>query len=396
MSMTIVLALVGLALLYFGGEWLIRGASALALRLGISSLAIGLTVVAFGTSAPELVVSVDAALSGANDVSVGNVVGSNIANIALILGLAALLRPAKVEAKIVRIDAPIMILVSFALLAVMADGRASRLEGCLLLVGLMAYTGFTFWEASRESDPVREEFASAAPELRASASASGLLVIAGLACLVIGGHLLVTAAVGLARILGMSQASIGLTIVAIGTSLPEFATSVMASLRGQGDIAVGNVVGSNIFNILGILGLTAVIHPLERGAITWLDLGAMLGLACVLGVLLLTRLQLGRAEGAFLLAGFVAYTSWLLAFQLPAPRPGLVRAIASDTMGQCPVTSETAIDPALRSHDPSADAKNSPRFASASPSAPSTGSWRGTIRASPVEGRCSRISRSTG
>jgi cation:H+ antiporter len=155
--MAIILALVGLALLYFGGEWLIRGASTLAIRLGVSSLAIGLTVVAFGTSAPELVVSVDAALSGANDVAVGNVVGSNIANIALILGLAALLRPAKVEAKILRVDAPIMILVSFALLAVMADGRASRLEGCLLLVGLTAYTVFTFWEAG--PDESRSRFA---------------------------------------------------------------------------------------------------------------------------------------------------------------------------------------------------------------------------------------------
>lgn len=312
--MAIILALVGLALLYFGGEWLIRGASTLAIRLGVSSLAIGLTVVAFGTSAPELVVSVDAALSGANDVAVGNVVGSNIANIALILGLAALLRPAKVEAKILRVDAPIMILVSFALLAVMADGRASRLEGCLLLVGLTAYTVFTFWEAGRESQQVREEFASAAPEPRAGASASVLFVVAGFASLVVGGHLLVTAAVELATLLGMSQAAIGLTIVAIGTSLPEFATSVMASLRGNGDIAIGNVVGSNIFNILGILGLTAVIHPLELGAITWLDLGAMVGFACVLGVLLLTRLQLGRAEGAFLLAGYISYTSWLLAF----------------------------------------------------------------------------------
>jgi cation:H+ antiporter len=196
----------------------------------------------------------------------------------------------------------------------MADGRASRLEGCLLLVGLTAYTVFTFWEAGRESQQVREEFASAAPEPRAGASASALFVVAGFASLVVGGHLLVTAAVELATLLGMSQAAIGLTIVAIGTSLPEFATSVMASLRGNGDIAIGNVVGSNIFNILGILGLTAVIHPLELGAITWLDLGAMVGFACVLGVLLLTRLQLGRAEGAFLLAGYISYTSWLLAF----------------------------------------------------------------------------------
>jgi K+-dependent Na+/Ca+ exchanger-like protein len=217
----------------------------LTIALAVSSLAIGLTVVAFGTSAPELVVSVDAALSGANDVAVGNVVGSNIANIALILGLAALLRPAKVEAKILRVDAPIMILVSFALLAVMADGRASRLEGCLLLVGLTAYTVFTFWEAGRESEQVREEFASAAPEPRASTSVGVLFAVAGLAFLVVGGHLLVTAAVELATLLGMSQAAIGLTIVAIGTSMPEFATSVMASLRGQGDIAIGNVVGSN-------------------------------------------------------------------------------------------------------------------------------------------------------
>lgn len=312
--MSIVLGLVGLVLLFFGGEWLIRGASALASRLGVSSLAIGLTVVAFGTSAPELVVSVDAALSGANDLSVGNVVGSNIANIALILGLAALLRPTKVEAKVLRIDAPIMLLASFALLAVMSDGRASRFEGCLLLVGLIAYAVFTFWEAGRESERVREEFASAAPALRPRASVSGFLVVAGIACLVVGGHLLVTAAVKLATLLGMSQATIGLTIVAIGTSLPELATSVIASLRGQGDIAVGNVVGSNIYNILGILGLTAVIQPLELGAITWLDLGTMVALACVLGILLMTRPQLGRAEGASLLACFIAYMSWSLAF----------------------------------------------------------------------------------
>ncbi len=310
--MAIIVALVGLALLYFGGEWLIRGASTLANRLGVSSLAIGLTVVAFGTSAPELVVSVDAALSGANDVAVGNVVGSNIANIALILGVAALLRPLKAEAKILRVDAPIMILVSFALLAVMADGRASRIEGALLLVALLAYLVFTFWDAGRDSERVREEFASAAPAPQVHASASGLLLVAGLLCLAAGGHLLVTAAVKLATLLGMSQAAIGLTIVAIGTSLPEFATSVMASLRGQGDIAIGNVVGSNIFNVLGILGLTAVIQPLEMGAITWLDLGAMLSLACVLGVLLLKRRQLGRLEGACLLTGFTVYTGWLL------------------------------------------------------------------------------------
>ena len=304
---------VGLAMLYLGGEALIRGASTLASRLGVSSLAIGLTVVAFGTSAPELVVSLDAALSGANDISVGNVVGSNIANIALILGLAALLRPTLVQAKIVRIDAPIMIGASVALLALLADGGASRGEGSLLFLGLAAYTAFTFWEARRESPPVREELASAAPGPAASGPLAGALVLSGLALLVGGGHLLVVAAVDLALAFGIGQAAIGLTIVAVGTSLPELATSVLASLRGQGDIAIGNVVGSNIFNILGILGLTAAIHPLEMGAITWLDLGTMAALACVLTALVSLRRRLGRIEGSLLLASFVLYAGARLA-----------------------------------------------------------------------------------
>ena len=313
MFVAVAQAIAALAMLYFCGELLIRGASTLASRLGVSSLAIGLTVVAFGTSAPELVVSLDASLSGANDIAVGNVVGSNIANIGLILGLAALLRPSVVHAKIVRIDAPIMIAASFALLAVLATGTASRLEGSLLVLGLTAYTVFTFWEAGRESRPVREEIASAAPQRVGSASWGGLLALAGLSLLVGGGHLLVQAAVNLATSLGISQAAIGLTIVAIGTSLPELATSVIASIRGQGDIAIGNVVGSNIFNILGILGLTAVVHPLELGAITWLDLGMMVGFACVVTVLISTRRRLGRIEGGLLLMAFTFYSSWLLA-----------------------------------------------------------------------------------
>lgn len=313
MLITIVQATGGLALLYLGGDRLIRGASALASHFGISPLAIGLTVVAFGTSAPELVVSVDAAISGANDIAVGNIVGSNIANIALILGLAALLRPMRVEAKIIRIDSPIMILVSIALAVVLINGQASRIEGLLLLFGLAAYTAFTFWEARREAEQVQNEFTSAMPEVRSSVLVSGLLVLFGLALLVGGGHLLVTAAVDLATLLGISQAVIGLTIVAVGTSLPEFTTSIIATVRGQGDIAIGNVVGSNIFNILGILGLTAVIHPLEMGAIRWLDLGVMIFLACIVTVLLSTRLRLERIEGAFLVASFFLYANWLFA-----------------------------------------------------------------------------------
>jgi len=300
-------------MLYFGGELLIRGASALAARLGVSSLAIGLTVVAFGTSAPELVVSLDAGISGANDISVGNVVGSNIANVALILGLGALIRPCLVNAKLVRIDAPIMIAASLALIAILANGRASRIEGSLLLLALAGYSAFTFWEAKREPEPIREEITSAAPQQIVSVPVGTVLVLLGLALLVGGGHLLVTAAVDLAASLGVNQAAIGLTIVAVGTSLPELATTVIASIRGHGDIAIGNVVGSNIFNVLGILGLTAIVHPLEMGEITWLDLGTMLGLACLVTALISTRLRLGRVEGGLLLLLFMFYSSWLLA-----------------------------------------------------------------------------------
>ncbi len=311
MSLTLAYTAVGLVMLFLGGETLIRGASTLASRFGVSRLAIGLTVVAFGTSTPELVVSVDAAISGANDIALGNVVGSNIANITLILGLAALLRPMAVEAKIVRVDAPIMIFVSLVLIAVLADGGISRLDGSLLVLGLLAYTAFTFWEAKRESRAVREEFAAAAPPAPTSALLGNTLVVAGIILLVGGGHLLVTAAIDLAALLGISQATIGLTIVAVGTSLPELATSVIAAVRGRGDIAIGNVIGSNIFNILGIVGVTVLIRPLELGEITWLDLGIMMGLACVVTMFIYTRLHLARVEGAILFLAFIFYTLWL-------------------------------------------------------------------------------------
>ncbi len=311
MSLTLVYTAAGLGLLFLGGDTLIRGATTLATRFGVSPLAIGLTVVAFGTSTPELIVSVDAAIAGANDIALGNIVGSNIANISLILGMTALLRPTAVEAKIVFVDAPIMILVSLALIVVLVDGGISRVDGGLLLLGLVAYTAYTFFQAKRESEEVREEFASAAPPAPANALLGGVLVIAGLLMLGGGGHLLVISALDLAVLLGISQATIGLTIVAVGTSLPELATSVIAALRGRGDIAIGNVIGSNIFNILGILGVTALIRPLSLGEITWIDLWTMIGLACVVTGLIYTRLELVRSEGALLLLGFILYTVWL-------------------------------------------------------------------------------------
>lgn len=308
---SVVLASVGLFLLFFGGELLVRGAAGLALRFGLSPLAIGLTVVAFGTSAPELLVSLDAAFSGANDISVGNVVGSNIANIALILGIAAVLRPMIVESRVLGVDLPVMLVATLLLLVVIAGGFVSRLEGIVLVSGLGAYVLLTFRHARSESASTGA--LEAIPTMPWSGTARLWLFIAvGLVMLFGGAHLLVGAAVKLAMQLNVSQAAIGLTVVAVGTSLPELATTVVAAIKRQGDIAIGNVVGSNTFNILGVLGITAVVHPLESGDIRWLDLGVMTGLAILLGVLLWRRLFLTRVHGAILLIVFVAYTVWRL------------------------------------------------------------------------------------
>lgn len=306
-TLSVLTSLAGLVLLYVGGEGLVRGASSLALAVGMSPLVIGLTVVAFGTSMPEFVVSLDAALSRANDIAVGNVVGSNIANIALILGLTALLRPPRVEAKVVKLDAPLMIVVTGLLIAALADGEVSRLEGGALFTGLIGYTWFTLRKGGwrpRAADPAIPSAEAAAGPRPAS---NAVLLVVGLLALIGGGHLLVRGAVDLATTAGVSQAVIGLTIVAFGTSLPELATSVIATLKGEGDIAVGNLVGSNVFNILGILGVTALIHPLERGGITSLDLGMMLGVAVFSLLFFTTRLKLARLEGAILLLSFLVY-----------------------------------------------------------------------------------------
>ncbi len=313
MLVTAAQAVGGFLLLFLGGEALIKGASALAVRLGVTPLVIGLTVVAFGTSAPELVVSLDAAASGAYDISIGNVVGSNIANLALILALAAVIAPTIVEAKIIRIDMPIVVSVTAIMILMLNDGEVSRMDGVLLVAGLVSYIAFTFWEAKHEEDNVLETFSAqvdAAPGRGTPVSIA--LVIAGLGLLVFGGHLLVASAVTLATALGVSEATIGLTIVAIGTSLPEAATSIVAAARGRGDIAVGNVIGSNLFNILGILGITALFRPLTPGSITTVDVGTMLGVTVLTAVFILTHRSVGRYEGAALVAAYIGYMAWLV------------------------------------------------------------------------------------
>lgn len=302
----------GLVLLYFGGEGLISGASRLALRMGISTLVVGLTVVAFGTSAPELFVSLGAVMDDLDDVAVGNVIGSNICNIALILGLGAVLRPININARLIKLDLPLLIMASLWMIIILLDGSVARWEGALSILGLLAYVAFNVWEANREDEPLKEELQKASPQPGWSLTKDLGFIGLGLVALAMGANWFVSGSVALAELIGLSPAFIGLTIVAIGTSLPELAVTVLASRQGHGDIAVGNVIGSNLFNIGAIMGITSAVHPVERGGILWADMGVMLGLTLALVPMLLLGPHLTRKRGAILLASYVGYISWRL------------------------------------------------------------------------------------
>lgn len=312
MLFSILLLIAGIVSLYFGAETLVRGSASLARRLKLTPLVIGLTVVAFGTSMPEMVVSVGAALSGTGAIATGNVVGSNIANIALILGVSAIICPLAVHVRVIRIDLPLMVLISFVLGAILYDQSVGRLEGAFFIIGLIAYTAFTLRAVRGETADTQHVFEDAIPEKLVSVPASIGLVASGLVLLVLGARLLVTGAVTIAETFGLSEAVIALTVVAVGTSLPELATSIVAALKKEGDIAVGNVVGSNIFNILGILGVASVTRPLTETGMSPVDLGLMIALAVLLLPLARTGWRLNRWEGGFLLLTYVAYVAYLL------------------------------------------------------------------------------------
>lgn len=298
----------GLVLLAAGAEGLVRGSSALALRLGVTPLVVGLTVVAFGTGSPELFVSVEAAYRGEGGIALGNVVGSNISNVALILGLAALARPMKVRSELIRREVPLMIGVTLLLCLLLLDGALSRAEGLILTAGSAAYTAFAYVAARRDrSKAVADEFKEALTGPRRAAWVDVAFVVAGFAALLIGTRLLLAGATVLAAQFGVSQVVIGLTIVAIGTSLPELATSVVASVRGEADVAFGNVIGSNILNILLILGVAAMIRPIETQGLRPLDLVVLVASAVLILPLMRRGWVLNRWEGALLLAGYVAY-----------------------------------------------------------------------------------------
>jgi cation:H+ antiporter len=309
----LLLVAVGVALLWVGGESLISGATTLARRLGMSPLVVGLTVVAFGTSAPELAATLAAALQGSPEVAFGNVVGSNIFNVGLILGIAALVFPLAARARFLRREMPFMIATSALLLPLVANGRIGRLEAVLLLALLGGYL-WVLLTKDEESARVAEEFAQEYGEVEAPLWASVLRVAVGIGVLVIGAQVLVVGAVAIAREVGLSERVIGLTLVACGTSLPELASSLVAAARREGDIVLGNVVGSNIFNVLAILGTTSLIVPIhiEVGAGTWIDLAVMIAMSLALWPFLHTNRRLERWEGVLLIAGFATYMAWLL------------------------------------------------------------------------------------
>lgn len=340
----------GLVLLVLGANALVRGASKLALSFGISPLVVGLTIVAFGTSAPEMAVSVGAVLDGRTDIAVGNVVGSNVFNVLFILGLSALITPLVVNVQLIRQEVPIMIGASLLLMVLALDGRIGLLEGGLLTALLFAYTVFLIVQSRRETAAAQQEFGSGNVPAEAGAwdarlPVQLLLIGVGLAALVFGSDLLVQAAVNFAKAMGVSDVVIGLTIVAAGTSMPEVAASITAAVKGERDIAVGNVVGSNTFNILGCLGVSGLASGAAglgiAPAVLAFDIWVMLAVALACLPVFLTGREIARWEGAIFLGYYVAYVAYLI---LAAQQHDALPAFSGVMMGfVVPITIVTLV-----------------------------------------------------
>jgi cation:H+ antiporter len=317
--MTWFLLVVGLVLLVVGADLLVKGAARLAGSFGIPALVIGLTVVAFGTSAPELAVSVKAAYSGQAELAIANVVGSNIFNVLFILGAAAMISPLIISRQLIRQDVPIMVLISIVALLMTLDGKISRLEAGILFAGLLSYTWFLFRQGKAKGADTVDEEVEAMLKSNTPAWQNILLVVGGLILLVLGARWLVESAVEIARAWGVNEAVIGLTIVAAGTSLPEVVTSIVATIRGERDIAVGNVVGSNIFNILCVLGLSGLVSPIPLLAgeqMAMVDIPVMVGVAVLCVPLFFIGSVLNRIEGLLFMLLYIAYTWYLVAMAL--------------------------------------------------------------------------------
>lgn len=304
--------LAGFVSLVLGAEGLVKGGRSIGLRLGLTPLFIGLTIVACGTSTPELIVSFGAALQGKGDISVANAVGSNIFNILFILGITAFITPIRVYLSVIKIDIPIMIVISLVALWLVGGNTITRITGLFLVAALCIYIFLTYYLAKRESSAEAGFGTKVVAPLSIGAWLQDLVfIIGGVLLMVLGSNLLIDAVSQLARRFSVSEAIIGLTVVAAGTSMPELATSVVAALRRQPEVAVGNVVGSNIFNILGILGITSLITPLTAPGITMVDLSVMVLSAVLLLPLAWTGMIIKRWEGAFLILGYGLYLWWL-------------------------------------------------------------------------------------
>lgn len=318
MTLSIILLIVGLALLVFAADWLVQGSAKIAAAVGISPLIVGLTVVAFGTSAPELAVSVMSAFKGEAEIAVGNVVGSNVFNILVVLGLSAVIIPLVVNQQLIRFDVPVMILLSFGLYGLAMDGMLGRIDGIVLVAAMLAYVLFLLRQSKKEKNAsvlkeYEEEFGDVGTDPQWLKNLS--LIVIGMSGLVLGSKLLVDGAVDIAKHFGVSELMIGLTIVSIGTSLPEVATSVVAALKGERDIAVGNVVGSNIFNIVSVLGISSVVAPkgifVPQAALDF-DLWVMIAVALAALPIFFFGYRIGRGSGIFFLVFYLAYMAYLI------------------------------------------------------------------------------------
>ncbi|MEE4263693.1 MAG: calcium/sodium antiporter [Desulfobacteraceae bacterium] len=313
-----VYCLVGFVLLYFGAEWLVKGSSSLARSLGITPIVIGLTVVAFGTSAPELVVSLISSIQGKSMIAVGNVVGSNICNIALVLGLSAVFSPIKSDPSVVRRDIPIMLAISLYLLLLTFNSTLGRIEGATLFIGIVLYTFMNYYLAKKETAGTAE-IESELEEIGfiASRPKQIILILLGIAGVVGGAQIVVDNAVLIMKIIGVDEKFIGLTIVAFGTSLPELATSVVAAMRGEMDISIGNLVGSNVFNIMSVLGIAALVRPIpipggfiESGL--WIDYLVMMFTSFLPWLMMRKNFTVTRRDGFVLLACYAGYLTFLI------------------------------------------------------------------------------------
>ena len=317
MTREVLLFVGGVGVLYFGAEWLVRASARLAVSLGVSPIVLGLTVVSMGTSAPELVVSLVSAMGGNSDLAIGNVMGSNLANIGLVLGVSAIVKPLNVSGRVVTREVPVMLVITALLLPLIWDLKITRLEGVAMLLVLVAYLWFVFWTTKDEDEEVLGEFAHFAEEavgLTPWAAARDLgLIFMGISGLVLGALAIRESAVVLAEAMGISELVIGLILVSVGTSLPELATSLVATMRNEADIAVGNIIGSNVFNIAAVLGITATVTPLSVSPeVLSIEFPAVMLMSVLLLPIVRANLTIQRAEGIVLLGTYLALGAWIL------------------------------------------------------------------------------------